>query len=89
MTKNLLPFCGIELPTTQTNSKSSENISQINIARVLEFKKEKKEVIIRIIYSFVGFVTVNAHLFFYARLILRVMICQLIAGLWEFSFLSF
>lgn len=51
MTKNLLPFCGIELPTTQTNSKSRENISQINIARVLEFKEEKKEVIIRIIYS--------------------------------------
>ena len=64
MTKNLLPFCGIELPTTQTNSKSSENILQINIARVLEFKKEKKEVIIWIIYSFVGFVTVHAHLFF-------------------------
>ena len=62
--KNVLPFCGIELPTTQTNSKSSENISQINIARVFEFKKEKKEVIIRIIYSFVGVVThVHAHLF--------------------------
>ena len=27
--------------------------------------------------------------FFNAHLILRVMICQLIAGLWEFSFLSF
>ena len=63
--KNVLPFCGIELPTTQINSKSSENISQINIARVFEFKKEKKEVIIRIIYSFVGVVThVHAHLFF-------------------------
>ena len=40
--KNFLPFCGIELPTKKTNSKSGENISQINIARVLEFKKEKK-----------------------------------------------
>ena len=64
MMKNLLPFCGIELPATQTNSKSSEIISQINIARVLEFKKEKEKVIIRIIYSFVGVVTVHAHLFF-------------------------
>ena len=29
------------------------------------------------------------YFFFYAHLILRVMICQPIAGLWEFSFLSF
>lgn len=86
--KNFLPFCGIELPIIQTNSKSSENISWINIIQVLEFKKEKKGH--DIIYSFVGVVTVYGHLFFfYAHLILRVMICQPIVGLWEFSFSSF
>ena len=49
MTKNFLPIFGIELPTIQTNSKSSENISWINITRVLEFKKEKKVIILTIL----------------------------------------
>ena len=88
MTKNFLPIFRIELPTIQTKSKSSEKISSINTIRVLEFKKEKKGH--HIMYSFVGVVTVYVHLFFfYAHFILRVMICQPIAGLWEFSFLNF
>ena len=85
--KNFLPIFGIELPTIQTNSKSSKNISWINITRVLEFKKEKKVIILSILLLVMSLLTVTY--FFYAHLILRVMICQLIAGLWEFSFLSF
>ena len=86
--KNFLPVFGIELPTIQTNSKSSENISWINIIQVVEFKKEKKVTILSILLLVLSLFTVT-YFFFYAHLILRVMICQLIAGLWEFSFLSF
>ena len=85
--KNFLPIFGIELQAIQTNSKSSENISWINIIQVLEFKKEKKVMILSILLLVLLLFTVTY--FFYAHLILRVMICQLIAGLWEFSFLSF
>ena len=63
MTKHFLLFFGIELPTTQANSKSSENISHINTARVLEFNKDKKGHLI--IYSFVGVVTVHVYILYF------------------------
>ena len=61
--KNFLPIFGIELQAIQTNSKSSENISWINIIQVLEFKKEKKVMILSILLLVLLLFTVTYFFF--------------------------
>lgn len=63
MMKNFLPFCGIELPTKKLTAKAVKIFRKLTLPGV-RVQKRKKEVIIRIIYSFVGVVTVHAYLFF-------------------------